>query len=57
MTPVGAHTMANALLVGHRGSRSNILGPQSVPSIGTIVPVMTLKGWQNNLQRSRPVDM
>ena len=52
ITPLGAHTMAYATLVGHRDVLSAvgaILGPYHVitPSIGAIVLVMILEGRQN----------
>ena len=58
MMPVGIHTMAHTLLVGHIVVRA-ILVPHHI--IGTlhdaIVLVMTLKGWQNSHQKNRPVDI
>ena len=62
MMSVGTQTMAQALLIGHRGSGSNPRSPIGTlywyPSlVPLIVPVMTLEGQQNNFQKSRPVDM
>ena len=36
--------------------QSQVLTTHLAPSIGAIVPVVTLEGWQNALQKSRPVD-
>ena len=41
MMPVGSHTMTHPMLVGQRGSGSNLT--QSVSSIGAIAQVMTLE--------------
>ena len=30
---------------------------QLAPSMGPIVPAMTLEGWQNSLEKSRPVNI
>ena len=58
MSSYDAHTVANAMLVGHRVSGSKPrFRPPIVPSIGPIVPVMTLEGRQNALQKSRPVNI
>ena len=60
MMPVGTHTVAHAILVGHSDSGSNLRSPrtsQSAPSCDTIIPVVTLGGWQNVLQKSRPADI
>ena len=50
-----AHTMAYATPVGHRGSGSPTT--QLAPSISAIFQVVTLEGWQNALQESRPANI
>ena len=54
--------MAHTTLVGHRDDQSVVganfrsLAPL-VPSIGVIVPVMTLECQQNALYKSKPVNI
>ena len=59
MIPVGTHTMAHAILVGQRGSENNLKVPTThlAPSIGAIVPVVTVEGQLNAPQESRLVDI
>ena len=54
-----AHTVANDTPVGHTvsGSKSRSPTAQLAPSMGAIVPAMTLDGRQNALQKSKPVNI
>ena len=61
MPPLGTHTMAYAILVGHstfsqQWEQVYILTAWLVPSNDIIVPVVTSQDWQNALQKSRLVD-
>ena len=51
------HTVANDTPVGHIASAWEVPTAQLVPPMGAIVPAMTLEGWQDALQKSRPVNI
>ena len=54
------HTMANDRPVGHIASQweqTQVPTGQMAPSMGAIVPAMTFEGWQNALEKSRPVNI
>ena len=56
MISYDAHTGNNALPVS-QWKQTQFLTTQLAPSIGAIVPVLTLEGWQNALQESRPINI
>ena len=62
--PLDVHTVANNTSVGHTTSgphsqweQIQVPTVQLAPSMAPIVPVVTLEGQQNALEKSRPVNI
>ena len=43
--------------ITHQWEQIQVPTVQLVPSMDPIVPAMTLEGWQNALEKSRPVNI
>ena len=58
MSSHDAHTVGNGTIVGHsQWGQTQVPFVQLAPSMGAIVPVVTLEGRQNSLEKSRPVNI
>ena len=60
MSSHDAYTVANNICTsGPHSQWEQIQVPtvQLAPSMGPIVPAMTLEGWRNALEKSRPVNL
>ena len=55
MSSHDVHTVANDTIV--QWEQTQVPTAQLAPSMGTIVPAVTLKGWQKALYPSRPVNI